>query len=126
VDKIIYNNNVIAIRIKKFKNGIMPLTDPHEPLQLVIHKRSSGEYTKAHTHALKRRITEKLQECLVVINGKIKIDFYTPDKKYFKSIHLSSGEAIIFMNGGHGVHILKDSEIIEIKNGPFIEDKIFI
>lgn len=104
----------------------MPITDPDESLQLVIHKRSAGEYTKAHIHAPKKRITKKLHECLVVIKGKIKVDFYTPDKKYFKSIYLSAGEAIIFMNGGHGVHILKDSEIIEIKNGPFIEDKIFI
>lgn len=126
MEKIIYNNTLIAIRIKSFKNGVTSLTDPSEPLQLVIHKRSTNEYTKAHTHAPKRRITEKLQECLVVIKGKIKIDFYTPDKKYFKSIYLSPGEVIILMNGGHGIHILKDSEIIEIKNGPFIEDKILI
>jgi hypothetical protein len=126
VEKIISNNTVIAIRIKKLKNGVISLTDPNEPLQLVTHKRSSGECTKAHIHVPKRRITEKLQECLVVIKGKIKIDFYTPKKKYFKSIYLSAGETIIFMNGGHGVHILKDSEIIEIKNGPFIEDKILL
>ena len=126
MEKITYNNNVIAIRIKKFKNGVMPLTDPNEPLQLVIHKRTSGEYTKAHIHAPKTRITKSLQECLVVIKGKIKIDFYIPDKKYFKSIYLSSGEAVVFINGGHGIHILKDSEFIEIKNGPFTEDKIFI
>lgn len=126
MEKIIYNNYLIAIRIKKFENGVLSHTDPNEPLQLVIHKRSSGEYTKAHTHTPKRRITRKLQECLVVIKGKIKIDFYTPDKKYFKSIYLSSGEVIIFINGGHGVHILKDSEIIEIKNGPFVEDKVLI
>lgn len=126
MEKIIHGNNLIAIRIKKIKNGIVPLTDPNEPLQIVTHKRSSGEYTKAHIHAPKTRTTEKLQECLVVMRGKIKIDFYTPDKKYFKSIYLSSGEAIIFIDGGHGVHILKDSEFIEIKNGPFIEDKIFI
>jgi len=126
VEKITYNNTLIAIRIKKFKNGVTSLTDPSQPLQLVTHKRSTGEYTKAHVHAPKRRITENLQECLVVIKGKIKIDFYAPDKKYFKSIYLSPGEIIILMNGGHGVHILKDSEVIEIKNGPFIDDKVLI
>ena len=126
MEKIIFNNNLIAIRIKKFKNGITPLTNPNESLQLVLHKRLSGEYTKAHIHSPKRRITEKLQECLVVIKGKIKIDFYAPDKKFFKSIYLSSDEAIILISGGHGVHMLKDSEFIEIKNGPFTEDKVFI
>lgn len=126
MEKIIHNNNLIAIRIKKLKKGITPLSNPNEPLQLVLHKRSSGEYTKAHSHAPKKRITEKLQECLVVTKGKIKIDFYTSDKRRFKSIYLSAGEAVVFMNGGHGVHVLKDSEIIEIKNGPFIEDKVLI
>lgn len=126
MEKIIYDNNIIAIRIKKFKNGITPITDPKEALQLVLHKRSSNTYTKPHTHSPKRRITEKLQECLVVISGRIKIDLYSPNKKHFKSIYLSAGQAIIFMYGGHGVHTLKGSEFMEIKNGPFVEDKIFI
>lgn len=126
MERITYDKDLIAIRIKKLKRGINSFTDPKQPLQILTHRRSSGEYTKAHIHSPRKRTAEKLQECLVVIKGKIKIDFYTPSKKYFKSIYLSSGQIIIFISGGHGVHILKDSEIIEIKNGPFIEDKILI
>ena len=123
MEKIIYNNTIIAIRVKRLRNGAVPLTDPLEPLQVLSHKRKKGKYTKAHIHTPKKRITQNLQECLVMIKGKIKIDLYGPDKKFFKSIYLSSGEAVIFMNGGHAVHIVKDSEIIEVKNGPFIEDR---
>lgn len=126
VEKITYNNTILAIQLKKFQDGIVPLTDSLEPLQVLTHKRQNGSYTKAHFHNTKIRRTEKTQECLVVIKGKIKVDLYTPDKKLFKYIYLSTGEAIILMNGGHGVHILEDSEIIEIKNGPFVEDKILI
>lgn len=126
MEKIFYKDTLIAILVKKFENGVTSLTDPKEPLQLVIHKRLTGEYTKAHTHATKKRITEKLQECLVVLKGKIKIDFYSPDKKNFKSIDVSPGEVVILMNGGHSVHTLKDSEFVEVKNGPFVEDKILI
>ena len=126
MEKITHNNVLIAIKINKIKNGVMSPTDPGEPLQIVTHKRSAGEITKPHAHAQKKRTTETLQECLVVIKGKIKIDFYGANKKFFKSIYLSSGETIIFISGGHGVHILEDSEIVEIKNGPFIEDKILI
>lgn len=126
MEKIIYNNTLIAIRIKRLKNGAIPLTDQHEALQVLTHKRKKGKYTKAHIHIPKERITQKLQECLVMIKGKIKIDLYTPDKKFFKSIYLSTGEVVIFINGGHAVHILKDCEIIEVKNGPFVEDKVLI
>lgn len=126
MEKIIYNNTLLAIRVKRFKNGAVPLTDPHEALQVLTHKRRSGKYTKAHIHTPKKRVTGKLQECLVMVKGKIKIDLYTPDKKFFKSIYVSTGQAVIFMNGGHAVHLLKDSEIIEVKNGPFVEDKVLI
>lgn len=126
MEKINYKNLLIAIRVKRLKNGAVPLTDPLEPLQVLTHKRKKGKYTKAHIHTPKKRVTQNLQECLVVIKGKIKIDLYTPEKKFFKFIYLSTGEAVILMNGGHAVHILKDCEIIEIKNGPFVEDKVLI
>lgn len=126
MEKIIYNNTLIAVRVKKFKNGVIPLTDPLGSLQILSHKRKAGEYTKAHIHMPKVRVTQTLQECLVVIKGKIKIDLYDPDKKFIKSIFLSAGQAVIFMNGGHGVQMVKDSEIVEIKNGPFAQDKVLI
>jgi len=126
MEKIIYKKTLIAIRFKEFKEGAIPLTDPREPLQLLVHKRPAGKHTKAHIHIPKKRVTEKLQECLVVMKGKIKIDLYGPDKKFFKHIYLSVGQVIILMNGGHAVHLIKDSEIIEIKNGPFVEDKVLI
>lgn len=126
MEKILHNNELVAIRIKKLKKGITSPTNPTEALQVVTHKRLQNEYTKPHMHAQKKRITKKLQECLVVVKGKIKVDLYSKSKKYFKSIYLLSGETIIFISGGHGVRILQDSEIIEIKNGPFIEDKVLI
>lgn len=126
MEKIFYNNTLLAIRVKRLKNGATPLTDPLEPLQVLTHKQKKGKYTKAHTHTQKKRITQKLQECLVVVKGKIRIDLYGTDKKFFKSIYLSAGQAVIFINGGHAVNILEDSEIIEVKNGPFFEDKVLI
>lgn len=126
MEKIFYDNTLIAIRLKRLKNGVISLTEPSEPLQVLGHKRNRGEYIKAHIHEPKKRVTEKLQECLMVVKGKIIIDLYSPTKKFFKSVHLSAGDIVIFMNGGHGVHILDDSEIIEVKNGPFVEDKELI
>jgi len=126
VERIFHNNILIAVRFKKFKNGAVPLTDPLEPLQVLVHKRQKGKHTKAHMHKPVERITQKLQECLVVMKGKIKIDLYGLDKKFFKSIYLSPREVVIFVSGGHAVHLLKDSEIVEVKNGPFVEDKVLI
>lgn len=126
IEKICHKLTLIAIRYKKFKNGATPLTDPLESLQAVAFKVRKGKYTKAHIHKPQKRTTLKLQECLVVVSGKIKIDLYTSDKMYFKSIYLTSGQAVVFVNGGHAVHVLKDSNIYEIKNGPYQDDKELI
>lgn len=126
MEKITHGKTLIAIRIKKFKSGTLPLTEPSEPLQILTHKREAGNKTLAHYHLPKRRTTQTLQECLMVIKGKIKVDLFGTNKKKIKSVYLSAGDIIIFMAGGHAVHILENTEFIEIKNGPFIEDKVMI
>lgn len=126
MEKILHNGTLVAILIRKFENGITPLSDSDQPLQVLIHNREKGSHTKAHVHKPTERVTRTLQECLVVLKGRIKIDFFTENKSIFKSIEASKGEVIIFISGGHAVSVLDDAEIVEVKNGPFIEDREFI
>lgn len=126
MDKIFYKNQLIGIRFRILLNGSIPLTDKGEPLQMVSLRHPSGAYLKAHMHRPCQRITKCLQECLVVKRGKVKLDLYGPDKKFFKYIYLSAGDIFLSMLGGIGIHIIKDAEIIEVKNGPFKEDKVLI
>jgi hypothetical protein len=123
---ITYKNKLVAILLKKIPEGSIPHTKESEPLQLVTLKHSEGKYLVAHTHKPIKRETNRMQECLIVKKGKIKLDLYGPDKKLFKKIILKDGESLILLDGGYGIHILEDSELIELKNGPFIEDKIVL
>ncbi len=124
--EIKYKNKLVAIFLGRFPRGSIPQTDGKEPLQLVTLKHSKGKYLVAHTHKPTKRQTEKMQECLIVKKGKIKIDLYGPDKKMFKKLIMKTGDLLILINAGLGIHILEDAEIIELKNGPFIEDKILL
>lgn len=126
MEKIYYKNILVAIRISKIKKGSLPLTEAQEPLQLVTLKHPKGTYLRAHVHVPKERKTEKLQECLIVRYGKVRIDLYTSDKEFFKYIYLTSGQILILVNGGYGIHLVEKSELIEVKNGPFVEDKVLI
>ncbi|KKQ96658.1 MAG: hypothetical protein UV74_C0010G0004 [Candidatus Woesebacteria bacterium GW2011_GWB1_43_14] len=126
MEKIFYKKTLIGIRIKKIPKGSVPLTDGKEPLQLVSLKHPKGSYLKAHIHEPKKRVTRSLQECLIVKKGKIRLDLYGRDKKKFKRLFLKAGESFILMNGGIGIHLLEDSECLEVKNGPFVEDKVLI
>lgn len=126
MDKIYYKNILVGIRITAVPKGSIPQTDEAEPLQLVTLNHPKDTYLKAHQHLPKRRVTQRLQECLIVKKGRLKLDLYTPDKKFIRYIYLKEGQAFILMNGGYGIHLLEDSELYEIKNGPFREDKVLI
>lgn len=118
-----HKKQIIGIHIQKFNQGVTPITKETESLQVLTLKHKRGISIKPHTHSAKKRTTTHLQECLVVRKGKIKIDLYTPNKKWLTSVHVKAGEAFLFVSGGHAVTVLKDAEIFEIKNGPFKQDK---
>ncbi len=123
---ILYKNKLVAIFLGRFPEGSIPHTKGKESLQLVTLKHSKGKYLVAHAHKPTHRQTEKMQECLIVKKGKIKVDLYGPDKKMFKKITMKTGDVLILLNAGLGIHILEDAEMIELKNGPFVEDKVLL
>ena len=53
-------------------------------------------------------------------------NFYNKQKKYLFSKVLREKDIIMLVEGGHGFKVLKDIEMIEIKQGPYnlIKDKI--
>lgn len=126
MEKIIYKNKLLGFRLRFIPKGSTPITEGAEPLQVVTLNHPKGAYLKAHMHAPRKRETATLQECLIVKKGRVKLDLYGVDKNFFKYIYLSAGEMFLLMNGGIGIHVINDAEMIEVKNGPFKEDKILI
>lgn len=121
-----FNKKIIGIKISKVTTGSVPITSPDQPLQIVTLKHKKGGYLKAHTHIPKERKTQRLQECIFVKKGRIKIDLYTTDKRYVRSLFLKEGQIFLLVEGGYGIHIVEDCEMFEFKNGPFVEDKQLI
>jgi len=119
-----HKNHVIGIHVQKFNSGVVPITKDTEALQVLTLKHKKGVSIKPHTHIPKKRTTGDLQECLVVKKGKIKIDLYTTNKKLLTSVFVKAGEAFLLVSGGHAVTIIEDAEIFEIKNGPFVDDRV--
>lgn len=126
MNKYIYKGTVVAVHIQELIEGSAPQTNDKEPLQVVTLKHKKGKYLQAHMHIPKTRKTELLQECLVVIKGSVKAELYAPNKTKFKDVVVKKGEMLILMHGGYAIHFIENSEIFEVKNGPFIEDKILI
>ncbi len=126
MEKIFYNKKLVAIKISKMPAGTSPVTDIGEPFQALTLKHPKGKYLLAHKHKPRRRVTTRLQECLVILKGKVKIDLYGPDDKKFKTVSVKAGEALLLTSGGYGIHVVENAEMMEFKNGPFLEDKVLI
>ena len=118
MQKIRYKKEVIGILIRAVSKGSLPQTDIKEPLQLITIKHPKGKHLVAHTNPPVSLMTDNVQECVVMRKGKIKMNLYGTDDKYFRSITLRPGDAFLLQKGGHSFDFLEDSEFIEIKNGP--------
>ncbi|MBA4369741.1 MAG: hypothetical protein C0403_19110, partial [Desulfobacterium sp.] len=62
------------------------------------------------------------QEVLFVKKGKIEVDFYDDERKYIVSKLISTGDVLLLASGGHGFRMIEQSEIIEVKQGPYAGD----
>lgn len=126
MDRIYLHNKLVAVRVRRFPDGTSPVSLPDGALQLLTIRRPSGHVVKAHRHVPQKRVTKMLQECLVVIRGKIRYDLFDAKGKCFKKVVVKAGEAMLVLGAGHAVHFLAPTLAYELKNGPFFEDKKFL
>ena len=125
IEYIKYNKITLAIIIRNSfsTNDIKFFTPQNFSQQLGYMKRKKGYIIEPHVHnEISREIT-LTQEVLILRSGKVRVDFYNDDKKYTESSILYPGDVILLANGGHGFAMLEESEIIEVKQGPYLEEK---
>jgi len=121
----------IAIVIKKNfkKDGINFISKNEYPLQLGVNSYAAGSKIKPHVHLDKEVTIKSLQEVVYIKNGELLVNLYDSNKTLFKSLKLSVGDLIFFISGGHGLEILSNTTIIEVKQGPYSgkeNDKVMI
>lgn len=124
-ETITHNGAVLAIIISKDfkKDGIEFFTPDDFSQQLAYMKRPPGHVIDPHVHNVVKREVSLTQEVLYIKSGKIRVDFYTDDKEYIESRELCTGDVILLAAGGHGFEMLEETEMIEIKQGPYAGDK---
>ena len=125
VEYIRNENNLLAIIIREpfSKDGIEFFTPDDYSQQVGYMKRPNGYQIKPHIHNQVPRTVSNTQEVLMLKKGKVRVDFYNDKQKYLMSKILEKGDLIILISGGHGFFIEEESEIIEVKQGPYMEEK---
>lgn len=87
--------------------------------QLGIIKYAKNGIIKPHIHNKLLREVYYTQEVLVIRKGKVKVNLYDNDLVFLESKILEKGDVILLASGGHGFEMLEDSEMLEIKQGPY-------
>ena len=109
----------IILRTAFKKEGIDFFTPPDFSQQLGYMNRPKGYKIQPHIHKKIERTIRLTQEVLFIKKGLVRVDFYKSDKTYLISKLLNQGDVILLSSGGHGFEMLENSEIIEVKQGPF-------
>ena len=129
IEKIIHKKKLLALIVRgKYRNkaGITFFTPDESTQQFGYMKHKKKYVIKPHLH--KKRLTKIFQttEVILLLKGILRVDFYNKFKKYLFSKILKKKDIIMLVHGGHGFEILKDVEMLEIKQGPYnlIKDKI--
>jgi hypothetical protein len=101
--------------------GVHFCTTDDNALQVGKQWRVKGTAIGAHAHhpvGVKNR-ESFLQEVLYIEQGKLKVIFYTDLGQRVDERVLATGDTILLIRGGHGFEVLEDTQILEIKMGPY-------
>lgn len=119
------NKIIAAIFDGKFEDGTKPLTEEQLALQVIALKHLKGKKLVAHAHRPTERKTEKLVEMLLILSGAVEITLYD-NQEIIEKVVLNPHNGVLLIDGGISIEILEDAEMLEFKNGPFMEDKVLL
>jgi len=121
IQQIIHNKKLLSVIIRaNYKSdGIEFFTPDDFSQQLAYMNRAKDYVIPPHVHNAVQRDVHFTQEVLVLKSGKVRVDYYDDDKNYLESRILNQGDVVLLAYGGHGFEMIEDSEIIEVKQGPY-------
>ena len=121
IEQIFDDYRMIAIIVyAKYQNEGIKFFTPHNfSQQLASINRPKGYKIQAHLHKPVPRNVKYTQETLFIKKGRLKINFYDENKRYIETRELGSGDVILLVSGGHDFTMLEDTEMIEVKQGPY-------
>lgn len=121
IERIVQDSKLLALIIRSefSKDGIEFFTPKHFSQQLGYMKRPKGYVVKPHLHIPVGREIYFTKEVLFIRSGEIRIDFYDQNTTYLESKILKRGDVILLAFGGHGIEVIEEAVIIEVKQGPY-------
>lgn len=116
----------LFISNKDIEPGTHPITDSANALQALMMHRPAGHVFAKHTHDIRSRATDLLQEVIVVTEGSVLVTVCDREGNDIVEQLVSAGECLYVVEGGFRIDVVEDARFYEFKNGPHEEDKILL
>jgi len=86
---------------------------------------AAGGEVPRHTHRPLPRAIVGTSEFLIVKQGRCLLDLFNDARELIATRELATGDCVLLVGGGHGVRMLEDTILIEVKQGPYtgLEEK---
>ncbi|MDP2646804.1 MAG: hypothetical protein Q8P24_17840 [Desulfobacterales bacterium] len=124
METVTHEDKIVALVVRSGDSfpGVTFVTPPEFSQQLGFLKHTAGHVIQPHTHNKVVREVVSTQEVLFIKKGTVKVLLYTQTRALLRELIVRAGDVILLASGGHGFEILEDSEMIEVKQGPYLSD----
>lgn len=121
IDSICHDDRMLALILRAgyHQEGIRFFTPGDFSQQLGYMNRPRGYVIPPHVHNPVVREVQFTNEVLFIKSGRVRIDFFDDNQIYLESRILEQGDVILLATGGHAFEMLEQSEMIEVKQGPY-------
>ncbi len=109
-----------GIVIQKGKGEGVEFFTPEDSAQQLGHARwSEGHTVDPHEHIPREREIRRTQETFFIRSGRMRAKVFDKDREVIKELVLTEGDVVLFMDGGHSLEMLEDTDVVMVKQGPY-------
>tara|TARA_B100000963_G_C22601637_1_gene660514 strand:- start:1312 stop:1743 length:432 start_codon:yes stop_codon:yes gene_type:complete len=122
ITKIFHKKKLYALVVEnkyRQKKGVNFFSSNDLPQQFGYINHKKNYVIKPHKHCKRSTKVFITSEVLIILKGIIRVDFYDLKQSYLFSKILKKGQIIFLLHGAHGFKIIRDAQMIEVKQGPF-------
>ena len=101
------------------------VTSDSLPQQLGFVVYPGGGEVARHFHLPLHRELDGTSEVLLIREGRCELDLFDADRLLVATRELVTGDVVLLVAGGHGLRMLEDTTLLEVKQGPYtgVEEK---
>lgn len=96
------------------------ITTAKEPLQCGIGVFKKGSKVEPHRHVGDPAVVSEFQEFISIRKGKALAKVFSPEGQMIQELTMNVGDSLLLLRGGHSFDFDEDTELMEIKQGPYL------